>query len=396
MQQNCPPITDCPRITDWNTQKYAGEPPEQKFLLEDIFPLGVPCLLAASGDTGKGLLSLDLALKVTASDDTQSYCLGKKVAARGKAVVFAAEDDQAEVHRRLKRLDPDQCYMADFDRLYIIPLPNAGGPLPIVQATGKGKPQRNPAFCKLEEQLYQMEDLQLIIFDPLSSFVQADITTDPATGSLLMGLLAGLATKTGACVIISHHMRKPQGNYQIQSPEQARDAIRGTSALVDGVRCAYAIWPYPSCKREAVFKSLAKKPEPNALFQGAVVKSNGKADKTTHTLWRNEIGLLEDVTALNRIQERNSHDLHETLLHTIIEAAQNGKPFAKTGKNGIYENRNSLPKIFHGMGRDKLEKMVQIMLDKKNLVKGCGKGTTNKIWLDEPEGDFAKGVGVLL
>jgi len=27
--------------------------------------------------------------------------------------------------------------------------------------------------------------------------------------------------------------------------EQARDAVRGTSAIVDGVRMVYALWPAP-------------------------------------------------------------------------------------------------------------------------------------------------------
>lgn len=389
-----------PLIADWSATQYAGEPPEQQFLVEGTLPLGVACLLAAMGDTGKGMLSLHLALQVATGENRPAYSpgmesLGNRVTSFGKAVVFTAEDDQAEVHRRLKRLDPDQHYLGYADRLFIVPLPNAGGPLPIVQAAEKGKPNITDAYRELEEQLCAMEDLRLIVFDPLSSFAQADITADPATGSLLTGLLAGLATKTGACVLISHHMRKPQGNIPIQSAAQARDAIRGTSALVDGVRCAYAIWPYAPREQASIFKLLGEKPEPNALFQGAVVKSNGKADRTVRTFWRNDTGLLVDVTALTRKQEVGSEEMITVLRDAVARAAKNGYPFTKTGGNGVYQNRHRLPEQLRGIGRDKLEMMVGDLLDEKKIVKGRTKGSTIEKWLDVPEGEFAKGNGVL-
>lgn len=40
-------------------------------------------------------------------------------------------------------------------------------------------------------------------------------------------------------------MNKRHSKTPISTPEMAREAIRGTSALVDGVRFAYAIWQAP-------------------------------------------------------------------------------------------------------------------------------------------------------
>lgn len=51
-------------ILDWNVNRYIGPVPEQKFLVEGLFPLGVTSILAAMGDTGKGMLLLDLAVIV--------------------------------------------------------------------------------------------------------------------------------------------------------------------------------------------------------------------------------------------------------------------------------------------------------------------------------------------
>ena len=43
-----------------------------------------------------------------------------------------------------------------------------------------------------------------MVFDPLASFIHADVTSDPAAGSFATGLLASLATETGAAVIVAH------------------------------------------------------------------------------------------------------------------------------------------------------------------------------------------------
>ena len=164
---------------------------------------------------------------------------------------------------------------------------------------------------------------------------------------------------------------------------------------MDGVRCAYAIWPYAPREQAAIFKLLGEKPEPNSLFQGAVVKANGRADRTVRTFWRNDTGLLVDVTALTRKQEANTEEMITVLRDAVARAAKNGYPFTKTGGNGVYQNRHRLPEQLRGIGRDKLEMMVGDLLDEKKIVKGRTKGSTIEKWPDVPEGEFAKGNGVL-
>lgn len=51
-------------IFSWSVERFVGPVPKQRFLVEGLFPLGVTSILAAMGDTGKGMLLLDLALKV--------------------------------------------------------------------------------------------------------------------------------------------------------------------------------------------------------------------------------------------------------------------------------------------------------------------------------------------
>ncbi|MDX9859303.1 MAG: AAA family ATPase [Rhodospirillales bacterium] len=385
-------------LGDWHATRYAGAAPEQHFLVEGSFPMGVVSILAAMGDTGKGMMILDLALSVATgkprlvSVSPEPMAFGGAVREFGTAVIFTAEDDQGEVHRRLQRLDPEALRLERPERLIVVPLPNAGGPIPFV-VSGKDGPEITPQFRLVREQVLRLRDLKLVVFDPLASFIHADITADPAAGSFATGLLASLATETGAAVMVAHHMRKPQGNRPIASVEQARDAVRGTSAIVDGVRMVYALWPAPDEHQDAVFKTLEEPPVRNAVFQGAVVKANGPADRTIRTFLRAPTGLLVDVTARLRERRRPEQDLMDALVVAVARAAENGHPYTHTGGMGVYEQRHRLPPAFHDLGRRKLRTMVQALLNERVLVKGMASGSKEDKWLDVPNGPFSRGVG---
>lgn len=385
-------------LTDWHATRYSGDAPEQKFLVEGAFPMGVVAILAAMGDTGKGMLSLDLALSVATGEPPNvsvnpgPVAFGGPVREFGTAVIFTAEDDQGEVHRRLQRLDPKEVRLKHPERLIVVPLPNAGGPIPLV-VNGKDGPEVTPQFKKLREQILVIRDLKLVVFDPLASFIHADVTSDPAAGSFATGLLASLATETGAAIIVAHHMRKPQGNRPIASVEQARDAVRGTSAIVDGVRMVYALWPSPDEHQASVFKTMDEPFIRNAVYQGAVVKANGPADRTIRTFLRAPTGLLMDVTASLKARRRPEQDLMDTLVSAIARAAESGHPYTHTGGTGLYQQRHRLPMEFREMGRKRIQDMAQELLNDGVLVKGMAAGSKEDKWMDIPCGPFSRGVG---
>ena len=62
-------------------------------------------VFAAAGDSGKGMMTLDLAMKVASGDGMQNS-FGGLVANHGTSIVLSAEDDKDEIHRRISRLDP--------------------------------------------------------------------------------------------------------------------------------------------------------------------------------------------------------------------------------------------------------------------------------------------------
>jgi len=275
--------------------QFQGSAPEQKFLIGDTMPLGVPVVFAAAGDSGKGMMTLDLAMKVASGDGMQN-AFGGMVSQHGTAIILSAEDDRDELHRRINRLDPLNKRSGYDHDLIVVPLPNEGGVFPIMMKVDNTY-ATSPEFEKIYEEMLEIEDLALVVVDPMASFVHADVNADPAAGAAFMGLLAQISTETGATVIVNHHMAKIRDKEPITTPEEARNLIRGTSAIVDGVRSAFAVWQVDASLAESRCTELNIKYTRNAVFDGAVVKSNGPANREIRHFIRNpDTGLLEDRT----------------------------------------------------------------------------------------------------
>ena len=99
-------------------------------------------------------------------------------------VIFTAEDDEGEMHRRIERLDPNNDRFNYENELRVVSLPNVGGVFPILQSV-HGELTTSSEFERIYEQILQMQNLKLIIFDPLASFVHADVNSDPSAGAAL-------------------------------------------------------------------------------------------------------------------------------------------------------------------------------------------------------------------
>ena len=138
------------------------------------------------------MLTLDLAMKV-ASGIPMQKSFGGTVSEFGNVVVFTAEDDEAEMHRRIERLDPDDKRFHYDNELRIVSLPNVGGVFPILQSV-HGELTTSEEFERIYEQILHMSNLKLIIFDPLASFVHADVNADPAAGAALTGLMSKMGS----------------------------------------------------------------------------------------------------------------------------------------------------------------------------------------------------------
>lgn len=403
VRQQVTPHSGVPRLADWfSGEAYLGEAPEQQWLVDGVLPLGAPCLLVASGGTGKGMLALDLGLRVAGAPqgidlnpDRVDTWLGGEVTEHGSVVILSSEDTQDDIHRRLQSMDEDGSRRAAArGRLAVVPLPNTGGPVTLIRSRGFQQGyETTPEFDDLARQLCRIPDLKLINIDPLAAFVACDINADPQAGAFTQGVLAQLAERTGATVLVAHHMAKALATMKDASPESARLAIRGTTALVDGVRLAIAIWPADAQTRKDVEQKIGRPCKPDEAFCGAVVKANCQADRRVRPLLRGENGVLQAVMLQDEVILPREDQLR-MLSDTIAAKAVAGAPFTAGTKSqpGIFSRRDELPEPLSGFSRRRLEGLLEESLQKKMVVRCTYRRSVGR-YLDVPSGPFATGSG---
>jgi len=285
------------RLADWTADRYAGEAAPIEWLCAGTIPLAAPVLFAAMGGLGKSYLAIDLALQIAVGVcglAQPKTILGGPVALQGSAVVISAEDSFNAIHRRLNRIDPKERRLNNPEKLIIVPLPDAGGPRPLIVGDG-GDFKRTPFFFSLADELAAIPDLRLVVIDPLQAFVMADVNADPAAGQYMWSAFAQLCAATGATVLVTHHMRK-DGLARIESANDARETIRGSTALVDGARLSYALWKVDEQTSRALCLQLGIEYENGRIVNGAVVKANDEANVAVQTYARDPSGLLVDCS----------------------------------------------------------------------------------------------------
>ena len=380
-------------LQEWTFDRYKGPPPERRWLIEGVLPLGVPGMVAAIGGAGKSMLLMDLAAKVALTSRGSVIPMeglgGPLVTDGGVAVMFTAEDDQDEVHRRLAQILFDQPEPA---RLIVLPMPNVGGALPLV-AMGREGPVLTEEYHHIREELLTINSLRLVVFDPLQNFAGGDVNSDPAAGTLFFSGLARIAAETGATTLATHHFRKG-GVKPVITAADAKEAIRGTTALVNGGRWSYALWEVEQEESRKICKKLGVPFERDSVFRGAVVKSNWPVDKSVRIYVRNPAtGLLTERTFELAVGGQEYVDLLSVLETASANAASNGQPFTKTGGNGLHERRSELPDELADISRNKLVQMADALLESGRLVLCMAGDSKLKKWLDIPGGEFALGVG---
>lgn len=373
-------------LNDWLANDiFRGTPKQREWLCEGVFPMAQVSLLAAAGGVGKSFLLAQLAREVTAFNGykpTAPVLFGGALMTKGSAVYITAEDDAIEMHIRLTALG------AIPDKLYVVPLPDAGGTRPFfIPDSHRRIPTTTEFWRELYRQLEAIPDLRVVVFDPLQPLCALDLNV-PENAQYVCTQLSALAARIHAAVIVSHHFAKREA----VTPEQAREAIRGTGGLVDGVRMAYALWQPPKETALNIFSTLNVPYSRGGVVFGGVVKANGRANMKVTTYVRDDhTGMLLDRTydlASKRHTERL--DLQE-LVESIALGAREGKPYTKTGLNGLWERRFELPDGFRKMGKHSLAGMVEQLQAAQRLVTALAPGQSTVKWLDVPNGPVAQG-----
>jgi len=163
--------------------------------------------------------------------------------------------------------------------------------------------------------------------------------------------------------------------------DELRKAVR-TRAKVDGIKSTYLT---TGAANEEIVDYLNGGTLPGQLYHkvdGDSLTIYGTQGKVTADLgtWRatlSELGPIIGVetagtkTATTRTGSGNRRgrpapaipEDRGPLVKAIQQAHQGGRPFTRTGANGLHSRRSELPETFSGIGRDRIELMVADMIE---------------------------------
>ena len=278
-------------------QKYAvrnlvGKPEPQKFLVEGLVPIAKPGLLAASGGVGKSLSVIQLALRIACGN---GRWWGKEVNEHGNVVVFAAEDDLPEIHRRLHLLDPKgERFKSEYD-VYVFPIPEQKEPMILLTEEGV-----TIKAAELVDELQAIPNLKLCVFDPLQAFTTGNVSSSNEVGQLWGSYCANISARLGCTTLTIHHLNKQGLTVDSDDSMVQRTSVRGASSLVDSIRfvLVMALGDVETCER--ICEEQRVPYDRMAVVKASLVKSNsGNVDYSTKTLFRRE-GILEPIESLPR------------------------------------------------------------------------------------------------
>jgi hypothetical protein len=336
---------------------FIGEPPAVPWLVRGVFPLGACSVIASPPNVGKSMLSLDMTGKV-AGRGGDKHAFGAALVAHGRAVYVSAEDDQPEIHRRLWSL----CGGVMPDRLHVLSLPDVGhfGIIEADRATREFKPTE--AWRDLVTEIRELPDVKLIVLDTLQALTTGDTNSAEATQPL-MNEATALASATGACVLLVHHVAKGSTR-EIRTALDAMESIRGSGAIAGTARAAYVMWPPADGGRE-VCDILGERYEEGKVAFGIVAKKYGDARRDRTVFVRDARGILQDRTQqYNALSPKDDSDeLRADLLKAIRESWQNGQAFTDShGAQSLHGRRFELPEIFHEKARTWFEEQTGKLL----------------------------------
>ena len=275
-------------------QKYAirnliGKPEPQKFLVEGLIPIGKPGILAAVGGVGKSLSVIQLALSICCG----GRWWGKDIVERGNSVIFCAEDDLMEIHRRLDLLDPKGKRFNSSYEVYVFPVPEQKEPMILLREEGI-----TPIAQELVEELKAIPDLKLVCFDPLQAFTTGNVSSSNEAGQLWGSYCANISARLGCATLTIHHLNKGALANDSDDAMSHRAEIRGASSITDSVRWAIAMWLASAEDCERICEEQRVAYERMSVVKAALVKSNsGNVDYSTKTLFRKN-GVLEPLEEL--------------------------------------------------------------------------------------------------
>ena len=165
------------RTSDPHVRRLYKEPEKEQFIFrqpqpfhtsEGFMPKGMPCMLISPGGSGKSWALLQAAIAAATGTKWFNYFQCERPM---KVVYISAEDSLNQMWRRARKiffghnLDQSPRHKDAFNDNFF-PIPLNGLCLEICDADG----QATNEFYELEKYLHTMQNIELLILDPASSF----------------------------------------------------------------------------------------------------------------------------------------------------------------------------------------------------------------------------------
>lgn len=316
-------------------------PPPLEWLFDHSFPTGQIGFIVGPPGAGKSTFLIHTAAAIV----TGKAVIGDKLRPSHKGKVFCLfceENDAILWHRVYKitnELFPPVCDLMGTGNLNLNPayelhefgnnvwtIAGAGSDMRFVERTPFG-PVPTTAYNDLLALLETIPDLACVVLDPLSRLYGAD-ENDNAQATLFCSLLERIATKTGANVIVSHHVGKHAASDHktgkfLMSKALSPDCIRGASALTGAARWQLNLFPL----NNATAKKELDKTGPEGSFLVAAVTKNNNGPKCQFYLERhtNTLSPIEGID--DKAEERLLWYVIADKIVNTVAAAPADKPY---------------------------------------------------------------------
>jgi RecA-family ATPase len=288
-------------------------PPERSWILPGILPLGVAGMLGGSGGVGKSYATLLLSCCIALEIDFW----GLGTCAPGSVMILSAEDDRDEMHRRLHTVL--RWLMTMYPRLDVSPLRDR---LFISDRVGENNlltrvEERTVVRTMLAEKVVttasKLSDLQMIVLDPLSRF-RGGGANGEEEATRFVEAVEVIRRGTGATVLVPAHTSKDAA----RGTTTGQDVIRGSSALVDGMRWVGTLMAMS--QDEARKRGMAPE-DARSWVRFDIPKGNYSSPFRGCWLQRQEGGILEpmDPEPIQQKERSSPADVYRSTVIRVID-----------------------------------------------------------------------------
>lgn len=190
-------------LPSWKTvADFAGSiPPRREWLAHEWIPIGQPTLLYGDGGTGKSLLALQLCASVALSIPWLG--LGVK---SGRSIYFTAEDDEAELHRRIEKIcQSNDVSISDLSNMVIASMVGLDA-LFVTHDTTHSVLRPTPLLEHIAAKI-QSEQPALVVFDTLADIFAGD-ENQRSLSRQFISMMRTLAYENNCAVLILAHPSK--------------------------------------------------------------------------------------------------------------------------------------------------------------------------------------------